>query len=238
MNIAICDDENKWINAIEEYLIKFQKNYTDVKWDIYYGAEELIEEYKNSRKPYDLIITDIKMPDINGINMAAHIRNLDRTVLIIFLTSYEEYIRDCFSCMPLGFWDKLISYDKFEADMKNAYELLKNRKMCFSFKWDGQDMRVPYNEILYVNNNGRKVEVHTFNKIYKFTGRLKDHIEVFYQNDIVMTHKSFCVNMAFIKNKDSKSVCLFNGECITISSACRKNFESEYIRYIKRESGM
>lgn len=238
MNIAICDDENKWINAIEEYLMKFQESYTDIKWDVYYNGAELIEKYKDGRKPYDLIITDIRMPDIDGIKMANYIRNKDRTVLLIFLTSYEEYMRECFSCMPLGFWDKIITYDKFKADMENAYELLKNRNMCFSFKCDRQDIRVPYNEILYANNDGRKVKIHTFDNVYEFSGKLSDYIDVFFQNDIIMTHKSFCVNMAFIKSKDSKNVLLFSGDIIPVSSTCKRTFDHEYIKYIKRESGI
>lgn len=88
MRIAICDDEKM-------FLIKLRKEITDMLTGSDYelkefqSGEELLSAYNQQK--YDIIILDIKMNGINGLDTARKIRKSDRRAVIAFLTSHESF---------------------------------------------------------------------------------------------------------------------------------------------------
>ena len=52
---------------------------------------------------YDLIYLDIEMHNVNGINAAELIRNMEIPALIIYVSSYEKYLKELFSTEPFRF---------------------------------------------------------------------------------------------------------------------------------------
>ena len=106
MKIAICDDENYWINHIEDHLVKFRETNKDIEWDVYYSGTDLLDIYEKSKNPYDVVIMDIELNDISGIKAAKTIRKADHSVILFFLTNYKEYVFDCFESAPMNFYRK------------------------------------------------------------------------------------------------------------------------------------
>lgn len=47
MRIAICDDENIWINHIEEYIKKIKSIYNEIEYDVFISGESLLSHYNN-----------------------------------------------------------------------------------------------------------------------------------------------------------------------------------------------
>lgn len=95
-NIAICDDEKDCINWVENYLDAFRRKYKNIKWEVFYSAEELLDYYDRHGNTFDILITDIEMNQINGVELANTIRRRDKGIIIFFLTSYTEYALQCF----------------------------------------------------------------------------------------------------------------------------------------------
>ena len=114
LRIAVCDDENSWINEFEKYLFRYNENNHRIDWEIFYSGDELLKYYALHGNVFDVLITDIEMNGISGIETANRVRDLDKNVTIIFLTNYEKYMRDCFSCTPSGFLDKPVSFDEIK----------------------------------------------------------------------------------------------------------------------------
>jgi DNA-binding NtrC family response regulator len=56
---------------------------------IYNDPNSLLEEFEPGI--YDLLITDIRMPRINGFELASRIRIMDRKIRICLATAFEEY---------------------------------------------------------------------------------------------------------------------------------------------------
>lgn len=74
----------------EDVLESYQKIFKKFFKTVYAGKNGLegFELYKKHRP--DLIITDIKMPELSGIGMAKKIRAEDKETIIVFLTAYTE----------------------------------------------------------------------------------------------------------------------------------------------------
>ena len=89
--------------------------------NIYNDPNSLLEEFEPGI--YDLLITDIRMPRINGFELASRIRIMDSKIKICLATAFEEYYESIiktysnlsFNCIIR----KPINKDKFLEIIKN-----------------------------------------------------------------------------------------------------------------------
>lgn len=84
VEVLIVDDESVALELLEEYLSLFVKNVTKA-----YNGQEGLEKFKESRP--DIVIADIKMPIIDGIEMCRQIREMDSDVPLVILSAHSEY---------------------------------------------------------------------------------------------------------------------------------------------------
>ena len=94
MNIAICDDNNDYINTLENYIDDLKVK--NLEHDVFYSGEELLNEYKNNEANYDAIFMDMEIGELDGIETANLIRQFDRNVIIVFVTSHKKYMQRSF----------------------------------------------------------------------------------------------------------------------------------------------
>lgn len=236
VRIAICDDENSWINVLESYLTKLKSEITDMYWDAFSSGEELLDYSFKHNIRYDIVIIDIELDGLSGIETANQIRTKDSNAIIIFLTSHTKYMRSCFKCKASAFWEKPIEYKEFKADIKNAIKDVKTNAELFVFKYNKTDYSIPFDEIMYFNKELRKIIVHTKYKEYELLGTFKEYKEQFLKHNFVFVHNSFCVNMLYIRKKSKLTVTMADGIEIPVSNTFRTAFENRYLNFITKES--
>ena len=71
----------------------------------------------------DLAILDIDMPEIDGITLAARMKEVSPQTAILFLTAYKEYAFDAYCVHPMGYLLKPVSMEKLAAEVRYAFEL-------------------------------------------------------------------------------------------------------------------
>lgn len=91
MRIAICDNQVECLNHTASAVQKCIRG-MDAHIDLFKSGTPLLQTFR--KKPYDLVILDIEMPEIQGIQLAKALRTLSKDVPIIFLTSHIEYALD------------------------------------------------------------------------------------------------------------------------------------------------
>lgn len=231
MNIAICDDQDEWIGVIEDYLTRFRHTYRNISWDSFYSAEELISYIQKNKYVFDVLITDIEMQTINGIDLANQIREKDSGIVIFFLTSHDEYIRQCFQPCPLNFWDKPIEYNQFERDMKKAIKVCKENKKIFGFQYRGEYFRIKYKNIIYFKTSGKKIIIHTQEQDYEFYGSFNKYEKVWNMAGFVKANRFYYINSEFIVKLKSTDVLLANGEIIQATPMNINNIRMIFFEY-------
>lgn len=235
MKIAVCDDENECINTVELYLEKFKHKHKNVDWDVFYTGEEILSHYDKNGNIYDVIIMDIELNGISGIETAKQIRTLDKTVTIFFLTSHTKYAIECFKPSPKNFWVKPLKYDVFADDMEDVYKQITSVKNIFSFSYGDKYMRIEYEKILYISSDNKKIIVHTSDNVYEFNGALKKYGAELENENFTSPHKSYYVNLKHVKGVDGNYVTLSNEEFIPISKHRKKEFKMSFINYINSD---
>ena len=125
MRIAICDDE---VKICEMLIGKVKKFFPDVEIISYTSGKELLDE----KSIPDILLLDIKMPDISGIEAAKELRNRNFYNIIIFITGEEEEVFNSFDVQPFHFLVKPVEDNKLKSVLDNAINMsLINNKFAF-----------------------------------------------------------------------------------------------------------
>jgi DNA-binding response OmpR family regulator len=110
MRILLVDDENDILEIFRKGLER-----SGFEVDAFNDSIKAIQEFKPHY--YDLVITDIRMPGINGFDLYKLIRKQDEKVKIFFLSAHAIYEKDVELAFPNlppnSFIEKPISIAKF-----------------------------------------------------------------------------------------------------------------------------
>ncbi|WP_270507668.1 LytR/AlgR family response regulator transcription factor, partial [Paraclostridium sordellii] len=134
IRIGICEDEKEIQDLIETYLHSILKS-VNIDYEIkkYNLGEELLE---SNLKEIDILLLDIQMGQINGMDTARKIRELDNKMEIIFITSLIDYVQEGYEVRAYRYLLKPIEEEELkkhvltcikEIENKNSYILIKNK---------------------------------------------------------------------------------------------------------------
>ena len=195
MRFAICDDEVDSIAAIVNYF----QNREDINCEIteFTDGNILAKSYQKDR--FDVLFLDLEMPEISGIEIAEAIRKVDDWIIIVFVTSHSQYMKECFKCLPLGFVEK----DRLEEDldhvMKDVLTRLKQKRQTYCFKDNKEYVKLYCDEIIYFEKINHYVEIHTKTECFRQRITLADLEKVVPKYQLFRISRGFLVNLDYIK---------------------------------------
>ncbi len=113
---VICVDDEQLVLDLIVHLCKLMPQISDVKG--FLSASEALEYLKNNQA--DFAFLDIDMPEMNGIQLAVKIKNLQPDIAIVFLTGYSHYAVEAFKIHANGYLLKPIVREKLEEEINHA----------------------------------------------------------------------------------------------------------------------
>ncbi len=233
MKIAICDDNVNHINIIENYIDKFKK--TSVECDAYTSGEKLVYAYREKKERYDVIFLDMEMEQLNGIETANLIKEIDEHVIIIFVTSHSEYMKDSFKCQPFRFIEKPVDFDELKSAFEDVCKKLSKKRKVVAFSENKKKVRLFCDDIIYCESQAHCIWIHTKSETYKICKSLSDLHEQLDQEMLYRVHKSFIINFHYIKSIKETDVELYHGDkLIPISRSYKKKTLEEYTNFVER----
>lgn len=224
--LYICDDE-------EQCLIKIKKICEKIFDKIYSGIT--IVTGKNGKEvltypgEIDILILDIDMPGIDGIQVKKQLQQKNRNTNIIFVTNHLERMKEAFGLWVFGFVDK----DTMEDELNILLPELINR-VCRYVKINGVfDSR----EVLYLKADGSYTRLY-FRKGKQQTIRktLKELEEELERAEFVRTHRSYLVNMNEITGRITDTVMVGENR-IPVSIRLRKKVKETYQIFCREHMG-
>ena len=89
IRIGICDDSSAFLHQTKFMIDHWDNRPQDIITELFEDGDALI--LAHSQKPFDIILLDVVMPLLNGIEAANELREKDKNVKIVFLTSSPEF---------------------------------------------------------------------------------------------------------------------------------------------------
>lgn len=230
--IALCDDEkmamDHVIAAVQRILDK-----NDIKFELtcFNNGFDLIKNLQEGCY-YDLIMLDIMMPEINGIDLTRHIKENCETSRVILVSSSTDYV---FRGYDVGVDNYLVK----PLDEKRTEEvLLKNYKKCressfFHLKVGDTMVKIYYHDVEYIESFRKKLTYHVAGKAYEVYGKLDDFCQEMPPEDFCRCHKSYVINLDKVTKIKRYSFTTASGKTVPISKACYPDSQDRFLAFLK-----
>lgn len=229
MRIVICDDDRD----SRENLQKLCKKYLDEKEttiDVFESGDML---FADKLSTIDIAFLDIEMPGENGICVASKIHQANPKCLIIFVTSYNEYITEAMRNYAFQFLTKPVKEKDLMIELKRAKDEFSRRISRIVILCNGVERVLEVSKILYVESDNKHVRFVLYGgEVCSTRAKLNTFYEFLFGKNFVAPHKSYMVNMFYVKEFDSQSVTLDNGQTLPLSRSKSEEFKTCFNRYL------
>lgn len=227
--MAICDDDRADIAYISSIVAKWSNNtHTLINIDTFLSAEEFLFHYTED-KSYHILLLDIEMRQMNGVELAKNIRKSNKEIQIVFITGYMEYISDGYDVEALHYLMKPVKEDKLYDVLLRAVRKIKYNERSLLLSLQGQVVRVPLYEIMYLEVQKNYVNIHS-NELITVKKTLSE-VEKELDDSFFRTGRSYIVNLKFIKKVTKTNIYLKNGETIPLPRGIYKSINEAIINY-------
>ena len=231
MRIAICDDEKVQCQLLNEILQIWAKEQS-VNLEVvpFSDAESFLFHWEDD-KNFDLLIFDIEMGLINGMELARKIRQEGSKHPILFVTGYESYMAEGYDVEALHYLLKPVKHQKLFEILEKVKEKEKlERKLVFLTE-DGVVSVAP-SDIWIVEAMAHKCMISTANKEFICKEAFHEiHLKCQKEKGILQVHRSFLVNLSHVASITKKELIMDNGKSIPVSRGKIKEINEAFIRF-------
>lgn len=222
--IGVCDDEIFYIEKIE-YLINehFKKSKKEYTITIFQSGKDL----SNSINELDILFLDIEMGDICGIDIKNQLSMVPNTCKIIFVSNHVQRMQEAFGKNVIAFINKA-ELETIDATLSKIEKEEEEHHII-----EISDYRVDIFDIMYAKANGSYTEVYTTMKEKTCCIYLKSLLQRLNGYNFIQVHRSYIVNMKYIKNLTKDLVILTNDCEVPISRKYRTEVSLKYYEYVR-----
>lgn len=229
--IAICDDEAEQRKYLLDIVTKWaRENCYLVEIKQYTKAESFLFDYEEE-KDFDILLLDIEMSEVTGVELAKVVRKDNLAVQIIFVTGFYEYFSDGFDVSALHYLIKPVDDRKLSPVLDKAVQNLEYRQRSVLIITSDADVKVLLADILYVEAENVYVVVHTKQGIYRTRMSLAKFAEQL-DETFFKVHRSFVVGLKYVKKITKTEITMINGDIVPISRKLYDEVHSALIKYL------
>lgn len=230
MKITIVEDDASYVKQLKEYLGRYSSEYgLSIDTEVFSNGMDFATDY---RADSDIVLLDIEMPFMNGLDAAAKIREFDNTVAILFITNMAQYAIKGYEVHAVDFIVKPISYFNFADKLTKAVRYAKrDSKKEIVIKSESALVRMPTSSILFVEKDRNILVYHTLDGEYRERGTMQE-LESRLAGDTFSVCTSGCVvNLRHVKKTTPSTVTVGDTE-LPISRRRSKDFFSDTMNFL------
>ena len=236
MNIALCDDDIVGLenakSVVTNFIAENQSN-NKITLNTFTNGDDLLC-YIAKSGGFDLLILDILMPGMNGIELATEIRRKDADCKIIFLTSSPEFAINSYKVNAFYYLLKPFNENDLKSLLcKVLNQMVKEKSASIVIKEAGKLTRVQIPTIRYMESIKHTTNFHlNNNEVLSCYSSINEFEEILLSyKGFVRCHKSFLVNMNYVISISSRNFVLTDETLIPISRQAYGQVKNAYINY-------
>ncbi len=234
LQIGICDDETLLLDEIkritddclrQRQIFSLLSAYTD--------GNTLLYEIQDGKR-FDLLLLDIEMPGISGMELARRIHGLLPDALMIFVTAHYKYAVDAYELHIFRYIPKNQLTERLPHALKDAVSLLEIQRTD-SYIISSQNCleRIPLKEILYMEKDGKNVIFHTTGSIRRIRKTLTEIFEELHSEEFYFIERGFIVNLRHVAGISHTDCILTDQTRLPVSQSRLSEFKKRLNRYWK-----
>lgn len=236
LSIAVCDDEILECSQIAGKIkLTLEERNVPVQIRQFHSGKELLQ----ASEQFDIVFLDIIMKELDGMKTAELFREKAFDGLLIFISSSREYVFDAYEAEPFWYLVKPITYQKLQRVLKRAVEKTKKQRREFLIvNSERQKKKLFLSDICYFEIRGRMIYAHQTDEIYHFYKQISLLEQQLQGKGFFRCHKSYLVNLSWVKGYNRQEIILDHGEKIIIAKRRYEAFCQELLNYMRKSGGI
>lgn len=235
LKIAICDDDAAQAAALSEEVSAWAGGKMQaVEIRTYASGEAFLCDY-DGEKDFNLLLLDIEMKGISGIDLAKNLRRDNSRAEILFLTSHTEFYGEGYEVDALHYLIKPVDRGKLYTVLDRALEKLSVEPPFLIVRSEGQTVKLYESEIYYVEAFLHYVTFVTQDADYSVREKISE-LEKRLSEGFYRAHRSFLVSLEHIRRIARDGILMENGATVPLARGKYDDINREYIRFYSTPS--
>lgn len=230
MKVAIVDDAQKETELLTQYVTRFSaENHIEISRVVFHNPLDFVEKYSGD---YDLILLDVEMPGLNGIDTAREIRRMDSRVVIMFITNMAQYAINGYEVEAVDYVLKPVTYQDFAMKLKKAARYIqRNQDMRLTLTTSDGMVNIHVSDIYYLEVDRHYLIYHTVHGDYTVRGVMRDVEEQMQEYHFVRCNHCYLVNLKYVEAVNGTFVRV-GGTELQMSRNKKNEFLQAFTRYV------
>ena len=237
LSIAICDDNPMFLEEAVSMLSDWPGKPPGMQYTCFTDGDALLKAHSST--PFDLLLIDVVMPLLNGIEAAQELREQDKQVKIVFLTSSPEFAIDSYKVKVSNYLLKPVEKAALHCCLDELWEELQQNARSVLVRSASAVHRLTLNSIEFLEaqnkhthfflSDGTDIDsvqpLHTFESSFLLS------------DGFCKCHRSYIVNLNHIRSYTANEIILRSGRSVRISRSLHKEFEAAYFSAVFGRAG-
>ncbi|MBR2884958.1 MAG: response regulator transcription factor, partial [Clostridia bacterium] len=180
----------------------------------------------------DSLLLDIQMKAMDGIELAEKIRETDKSVQIIFITGFSDYISKGYDVSALHYLIKPVEKEKFFEVLSKAEGNLKHNDKYLLFTVGNENIKINQSEIIFIEAFGHSSCIVSENAEYEVKYSISEIMKML-DEGFVYCHRSYIVNLKHISRITKTDVVFDNGKSVPVSRRMYSDVNKSFINFYR-----
>lgn len=230
LRIAVVEDDDSDLARLQEHLQRFSREKgLALQTSVFRNGEQLLFSYQ---PVYDIILMDIEMPQMDGMTAAQRLRELDPSVILIFITNMAQYAIQGYRVRARAYLLKPVQYISFAMELSDAAQAVDALpEDAFLLRSENGVIRLNAADILYIESQKHDQLFHTRTGVHSMRTTMAELEQRLAPLWFERSGVSFLVNLRCVTGVERDAV-LLGEERVPLSRQKRKHFLEALARYI------
>ncbi len=220
LNIAVIDDEDMYIDRICKITEKCMDRMSmDYEIHVYKSGKDILGDLKRGRY-FDLYLLDMKLPDVDGLEVAKQIRRVFSEPILIYISHFRECAIDGYEVNAYRYIVKTELEEKLPQAYLTMGEALRKRKKYERFymaEHYGKRSKIFYRDIYYLKKDKKYVIIVHKDGEMPVRMSLTELVEKLRGEEFLVIERGFAVNLDHVISLKDNMVRIGNGENLPVS---------------------
>lgn len=236
LSIAVCDDILLECTQLARQIRNIANN---AGWGVILREFYTGEEFLKSTESFDILFLDIKMPGLDGMELARLLRLREETCLLIFVTAASEYVFEAYDVEAFAYLVKPITEEQLQKVLTRGIEKLRRVSSEFLLVSSQHVVRkIPLHDIVYIESMGRILKIRTLQdtiETYEQIGLMEKRLS---DKNFFRCHKGYLINLKYVETFDKTQIHMETKDTVLLAKRRYDDFARALLTYMKKEGGL